>query len=111
LQRTYNILVGIHEDVETIVFGNAQYAYCVLDKGLVVLSRPLMLDGLPCEDIPYGVVPPGSQPCEVSGGIIQGKGSVHKRNIVAVEEVLRDMGRDVRRGREFGIGGAVDAML
>jgi hypothetical protein len=57
---TYNILVWIHEDVEAIVFGLAQYAYRVLYPRLVVLARPFMLNGLPCENISYGVVTPGS---------------------------------------------------
>jgi hypothetical protein len=91
VQHTYNILVRIHEDVEAIVFCLAQYSYCVLNPCLIVLARPLVLNGLPGENIAYGVVAPSSEARKVCGGIVQGKGSVHERNIVAIEELVRDV--------------------
>jgi hypothetical protein len=69
-----------------------------------------MLDCLPCEDVPDGVVPPTPQPREVCIGIAEGERAVHKRDVVAVKELVRDV-RGLIRGRgELGIGGAVDAV-
>jgi hypothetical protein len=70
-----------------------------------------MLDSLPRENIAYGVVAPCSQSCEVCRGVVERKGSVHERNIVAVEELVGYVRGQVRDSRKFDIGGAVYAVL
>ena len=110
-QGTHHVLVRVHEDVEAIFFRFAQNADGVLYPCLVVLAGPLVLDRLPREDIAYSVVAPGSQTREVSGGIVQRKWPVHKGYIVAVEEVVRYVRREVGCRGELCVGGAVDAML
>lgn len=101
----------VHEDVEAILFRLAQDADGVLYPRLVVLARPRVLNGLPGEDIADGVVAPRAQAGEVRGGVVEGERAVHEGHIVAVKEVFGDVGGNVGRGREFGVGGAVDAVL
>jgi hypothetical protein len=81
----------IHEDVEAILFGFAQYADGVFYPFLVVLSRTRMFYCLPRENISYGVVAPAAEAREMCGGIVEGERSVYERDIVAVKELLGDV--------------------
>jgi hypothetical protein len=110
LKHTYDILVWIHEDKKSILFCFAQYRNGVVYPLLIVLARPGVLDCLPRENVPDGVVPPTPQPRKVCIGILEGEGAVDKRDVVAVKELVRDV-RGLIWGRgELGIGSAVDAM-
>lgn len=91
IEATYNILVRVHEDVETIVLCHSQHGDGVLYPLLVVLSGALVLDGLPGEDISDGVVSPAAQAGEMTAGILDGKGTVDKGNGIALEEVVDDV--------------------
>lgn len=55
-RTTYDILMGIHEDVEAVRAGGAQDFNGVLDPELIIGARALGLDGLPCENVADAVV-------------------------------------------------------
>lgn len=110
MNATYDILVGIHEDIEAILFGLSQHGNGVVYPLFVVLAWPRVLYGLPCEDVAYGVVAPTPQPREVRGRILQGEGPVYKGHVVAVKEVFGYMRRLVGSGGTLGISGTVDAV-
>jgi hypothetical protein len=76
----------------------------------VVLSRPRMLYCFPCEDISNRIVTPSPQTGEVYVSVGGSERLAHKRHIVAVEEVVRDVGRLMWRFGEFGISSDVYTM-
>jgi hypothetical protein len=57
-KSTYNILVWIHEDVETIISSEPKNGYGVLNPFLIILSRPSIFNSFPCENIANRVVTP-----------------------------------------------------
>ena len=99
----------IHDDVETVALGYPQNLDCVGNEVLVVAARACGLDGLPGEDISDGVVAPATQAREVRVGIGDGERSRVKLDVVAVEEVLLDVGGLVWLAGQFGVASDIDA--
>ena len=83
-KATYNVLMGVHEDVEAILFCLSQQCYCMVYPLFVVLSGPSMFYRLPREDVSYCVVAPAPQPGEVCAGILERERPIDKRDIVTV---------------------------
>jgi hypothetical protein len=107
---TYNILMRVHEDVETKLLCLAEHSDGMLYPLLVIPPRPSMLYRLPGVDVSDGVVAPAAQPGKVSGSILYGEGPVDEGDVVAVEEAVGDVRRLVGGRGELGVGGAVDAV-
>lgn len=83
--------MGIHEDVEPVLFRNAENSDGVLYPLLIILPWPCMLDCFPGEDISNRVVAPAAQADEVRGSILGSEWTVYKGDVVAVKKVGRDM--------------------
>lgn len=99
----------VHEDVEAIVFGYSEHLNRVLDPFLIVDARTSCLNGLPCEDIADAVVAVSLQPREVKACLVLGEWSGVELDIIAVKEVVVDMGRLVGFAWVFGVAGDIDA--
>ena len=106
----YNILVGIHENVEAEALGHSQYFDRMLDPLFVVLAWSLMFDSLPGEDVPDGIVPPASQSGKVVMGILDSKRPVYKGNMIALKEAIGHMGGLIRIRGKLCVSGHVDTM-
>jgi len=90
-EATYNVLVGIHEDVKTKAFCYSEDGYRVLYPILIIPPRPFMLNRLPGENISNRVVSPPPQPRKVCGSIVNRERAVYEGDIVAVEELVGDV--------------------
>lgn len=108
-RNTYDILMGIHEYVETVFFRYPQDLNCVLNPLLVIPPGPGSLDRLPGKDIADGVVPEAFQAGEMDVCIFFSEGSVVEFDVVAVEKVVSHMRRHIGLARELGIACDVDA--
>jgi len=104
-----DILVRIHEDVEAIGLCDAQDLNGVLNPRLVVDSRAGGLDGLPGEDIADGIEAVTAQPRKVRGRIVLAEGPLVEGDVVAVKEVVADVGRLVGFAGHLSIASDVDA--
>lgn len=69
-----------------------------------------MLERFPGEDVADGVEAPSSETREVGMCFGQGKWAVDERDMVAIEELIADVGGQVGRSGEFGVGSDVDAV-
>ncbi len=76
---------------------------------LVVLSRALVLDSFPGEDVADGVVAEFLEAGEVDVCVFDGKRTLMEVYVVAVEEVVGDVGGHIGSRRIFGVAGDVDA--
>lgn len=72
---TYNVLMRIHEDVESITPPQSQNFNSMLNPLLIVYARPCRLDGLPGEDISYSIVAPALQSGEVKMCVLEREGA------------------------------------
>lgn len=102
--------MGIHEYIETILFGDTKHRDCMTDPLLVIFSWSSMFDSLPSEDIADRIVTPSRQPCEMCMSVGQGEWASDKGDIVTVEEVVGNVGWLVRHGRKLCICSSVDTM-
>jgi hypothetical protein len=109
LTRTYHVLMGVHEDVEPVLFRYPQYFNRMLDPILVVLARTSCLDPLPSEHVSDRIVAVPLEPREVYVRLILGKWAVMKLDVVTVEEAIGDMGWDIWLAWKLRIGGDVDS--
>jgi hypothetical protein len=80
----------------------------VLNPFLVVLPRTCSFDGFPGENVADGVVPKAFQAREVNMGIFFAKWSGVELDIIAVEEVIDNMGGYVWITWELRVGCDID---
>lgn len=62
---TYNILMGVHEDIEIVLLRDAQDLDSIRNPFIVVLSWPRVLDSLPSKNISDRIVTPFAQSAEM----------------------------------------------
>lgn len=91
IPSTYNILMWVHEHVETKLFRNAKDRDSVLYPILVVLFGPCVFDGFPGEDVPNSIVAHLPQSGEVEARVVNGEGPANKGYVVSIEEIIGDV--------------------
>lgn len=107
-RETYDILVGIHKNVKSVVSREPQYVDSVLHPFFIVCPRPSRFDSLPRKDISYGVVSPSLQSRKVEVGILLGKRSRMEIDVISIEEVFWDMGWLIWIAWKLGVSGHVN---
>jgi hypothetical protein len=85
---THHILMGVHEHIKLILLCYAENFDGEGNPLVIILPRTRMLDSFPSEDISNCVISPFTKSFEVHMGILEGKGTSNKRNIVTFEELV-----------------------
>lgn len=99
----------IHEDVESILLCFAQHIDGMLDPLFIVFAGPSSLDRLPSKYIADGVIAVPLQSGKVYVRVFLPKWSAVKFDVVAIEEVLGDVGGHIWRAGEFRVTSNVDS--
>ena len=105
----YNILMRVHEDIETVIFRLPQHFNRMLDPFFIVFPRSCRLDCLPSKNISNGIVTPLLQPREVDICLFFRERAATKVNIIPIEKVLGDMRRQLRRAGILCIASEIDS--
>jgi len=87
--------MGIHEDVKAIALGDSQNLDRVLNEFLIVLARSSRLDRLPHEHVSNRVESVPLDPRKVHMRIVLRKRPLVEIDIVAVEKLVLDVGRNI----------------
>jgi hypothetical protein len=99
----------IHEYIEAVRLGYTQNLDRVLNKVFVIDARASGLDGLPGEYITDRVESISLESCKMCRGVVLCKWALVEGDIVAVEEMIAYVRRDVGFAWELGIRRDVDA--
>lgn len=107
--QAHHILMGVHEHKKPILLRYAQHFDGELDPVVVINPRSSMLYCLPSKDVSNRVISPFSQSCKVRMCILQRKRPANKGDIVAVEEPIRSMRRNIGAQGILGVASKVDS--
>lgn len=99
----------VHEYVESIALRYAKNFDREADPLVIVYSWTGMFDCLPSEYVSNGIVSPFSQFAKVMVCILERKRTTDEGNVICIEEVLGDVGGDLRMLWVFGISSDIDA--
>ena len=105
---TYNVLMGIHENVKSIISCQFQYFNGMLYPLLIVDSWSRRFNGLPRKNVSDSIVAPTFQPREMNVCIFDREWSGTEVDSISIEEVFWNMRRLIWMAWTLGISGQID---
>lgn len=101
--------MGVHENVKLILLCDTKDFNGERNPVIVILPRTSMFDRFPGEYVSYRVISPFPQSPKMRMRLVKGEGSANERNIVGVEELVGNVGRDIGILWILGFTGDIDS--